>query len=501
MKRIKYTFFLLLLLMTGRAGGGICHAEAIYPQKTNIPTLYIETLDGNSVIEKDNYKFCRVIYVKNDETKFYDSVQIKGRGNATWNLEKKPYRIKFKKKERFLGKDYANAKSWVLLCNGGDALLFRNGLANYVSKLCNMPFTPAAEYVDLYLNGEYRGNYQISDKIEIRKKRVDIFEQDTAFSNPITDVSGGYLLEVDDATDPSNTYIKSPKYNTSIRIHSPEPEVISQVQKDYISAHIDLFEKTLSSEDWRNPKEGWRNYVDSASMMGWYLTNEICANTDIFHQIYFYKERYDNKFYFGPVWDFDHGFNNDLRRGDNGDCTEWLMQDVDFWEPYYWHSWFDRIKTDPWWIEAQYEAYKKLYVEGMLTSKMLSYVDSISTYMRPSIDANFEIWDISQKTNMEFVFYDNYDAYINYLKDFIVRHNEYIYKRFLDLKDSVYTATEMYADIYRNNKVYKVYDVYDILGRYRMTIDKTPNTIHDLGHGVFILINSSNRKEKSKVIQ
>lgn len=274
-----------------------------YVQLTNIPSCYIETFDHGDVVSKIDYKYCRLILVKENVIEKYDSVQIRGRGNASWNFEKKPYRIKFKEKQRLLGKEHANARSWVLLSNGGEKLLFRNGLANFVSKLCKMPFTPSTEFIDLYLNGEFKGNYQITDFVEIRKHRVDIEEMEVPSLDDKTDITGGYLLEVDYRTDEGKTYIKSPIYNNNIRIHSPEPENINKNQIQYIRNKIGEFEETLISDDYTNPQHGWYQFVDSASFMGWYLTNEICSNCDMFAQIYFYKQRDDNKFYFSPIWD------------------------------------------------------------------------------------------------------------------------------------------------------------------------------------------------------
>lgn len=83
-----------------------------YTQKTTLPTIYIETYDEQDVTDHDNYKYCRIIYINGADTSRYDSVKIRGRGNTTWTLPKKPYRIKFPSKTRLLGKGEAKAKDW-----------------------------------------------------------------------------------------------------------------------------------------------------------------------------------------------------------------------------------------------------------------------------------------------------------------------------------------------------------------------------------------------------
>ena len=69
---------------------------AQYTRMTDLPTLYIETFDGQSITSKTVYKYCRLHYVdEQDQVTSYDSVSIRGRGNSTWNMSKKPYKIKF----------------------------------------------------------------------------------------------------------------------------------------------------------------------------------------------------------------------------------------------------------------------------------------------------------------------------------------------------------------------------------------------------------------------
>ena len=71
-------------------------ARAEFRQYSNLPTLYVETFNGRGITSKTDYVFCRLVMVDGLDTIHYDSVQIRGRGNSTWNMEKKPYRLKFK---------------------------------------------------------------------------------------------------------------------------------------------------------------------------------------------------------------------------------------------------------------------------------------------------------------------------------------------------------------------------------------------------------------------
>ena len=147
-------------------------------QLTNLPALYINTYDGSGISSKTDYKYAKLWRIQDGETEFIDSLEIRGRGNSTWGVPKKPYRIKFKEKEKFLGKGYAKARNWTLLANAVDKTLIRNAVASFIGKELGQSFVPAAKFVDLSLNGYFVGNYQISDHIDIRPHRIDIVEQE-----------------------------------------------------------------------------------------------------------------------------------------------------------------------------------------------------------------------------------------------------------------------------------------------------------------------------------
>ena len=145
------------------------HAQS-YIQKTDVPTVYIETENRQAITSKEAYINCSFIYVDGDQTTRYDNTQIRGRGNSSWwNSNKKSYRVKFEKKQRLLGDDFANARSWTLLANHGDKTMIRNALTYDLGRFMGMKFCPAAKFIDLYMNGSYSGTYQISDQVQVHK--------------------------------------------------------------------------------------------------------------------------------------------------------------------------------------------------------------------------------------------------------------------------------------------------------------------------------------------
>ena len=107
----------LLLSLLSIAVAGQALAQQ-YKQLTDVPTVYIETENNKDITSKEDYIKCTLIMVDGENTTRYENTQIRGRGNSSWwNSDKKPYRVKFEKKQKLLGEDFANAKNWTLLAN------------------------------------------------------------------------------------------------------------------------------------------------------------------------------------------------------------------------------------------------------------------------------------------------------------------------------------------------------------------------------------------------
>ena len=120
---------------------------------TNLPHLYVNTFTGNPVVSKSEQVWARMWLVdEQDVVTFYDSISIRGRGNSTWNMDKKPYRIKLQTATKLLGDNRANAKKWTLLANHGDKTMMRNALASYIGDLCGHRISPDGEHIKTFLD-------------------------------------------------------------------------------------------------------------------------------------------------------------------------------------------------------------------------------------------------------------------------------------------------------------------------------------------------------------
>ena len=143
-------FLLSLTLLIGACLGLSAQDMGEHVRLTNLPHIYINTFTGNAITSRNTMVLAQMWYVdEDDNVTFYDSLQVRVRGNSTAGLPKKPYKLKFQTKVKLLGKGYANTKKWTLLANHGDKTLLRNAITSLMGEKAGLPFNPAAKFVDL----------------------------------------------------------------------------------------------------------------------------------------------------------------------------------------------------------------------------------------------------------------------------------------------------------------------------------------------------------------
>ncbi len=279
---------------------------------TNLPMVLINTENSREPFDKETEIPSNIIIIdENGKIDIDKPAGVRERGNFSRTFPKKPWRIKFDKKQSPLDAP-AQAKKWTLVNNYGDKSLMRNVIAFEVAKRFGMAYAPWVRLVEVALNGEYKGVYQLGDQVDVRPGRVDIDEMSTDDVSGEA-LSGGYLLEIDGyaSSEPEGEWFKSYK-EMPITIKSPDDGGTS-AQYSYIKNYFNRFETLLYSSDFDDPDNGYRTMLDIDSYLQHMLTNELCGNHDECWSIYLYKKRNDPKFYFGPVWDFDLSFDNDWR--------------------------------------------------------------------------------------------------------------------------------------------------------------------------------------------
>ena len=321
-----------------------------------------------------------------------EKIGIRLRGNSTMWLPKKPYRIKFPENYSPLGLNHAHEKSWVLLANDCDKSLIRNAVAHQISKMMQNDasyrrFTPCNQFVDVYLNGMYDGNYHLTDQVQVAPGRVNVQKLKASDAGDASKITGGYLLELDGFADPEPLWFASPR-GMKITISHPDSDDYAPEQATWIKNYIATFENVLFSQDFKNPTNGWRKYIHEASWVDHVISNELSGNPDAWWQVFMSKDRGVDYFVMGPVWDFDIAFNNDSRISN---ATFRLMSEAAH-DPKQWINRFMQDETFKAAIKKRWNAKK-----GELFS-IIAYVDELALLLDKSQKANFKRWDIRQQT-------------------------------------------------------------------------------------------------------
>lgn len=393
-------------------------------QLTDIPTIYIDTENGAGINSKETYTPGTVTVISADEDECCTDVSmgIRGRGNSTWGMAKKPYRMKLDKKAQFMNLP-AKAKNWVLLANYADKTLIRNAIAFEISRFIGLEYTPSVKFVDVVLNDKYIGNYMVTDQTEVNPGRVPVEEQETSDTTEPA-ITGGYLLEVDGFADGEPVWFQTEK-EVKVTIKYPKDDEINQQQRDYITAFVGEFERRLFADDFTDPVTGYAAMVDWESLVNWYIACELTGNSDSFWSTYIYKKRDDARLHFGPLWDFDIAFNNDNRLGN---AVHKLMREHAH-QP---RTWIARIWKDAAFRLAVAQRWEELTDAG-IAQHLLDTVDSYAALIDGSQKLNFEKWTVlSDRVYLETELFDTYQGGIDYLKDYITERVSFLSDSFAE---------------------------------------------------------------------
>lgn len=276
--------------------------------KANVPVLKITTEDNKPIVEKTEkinatFELTASFLSETYGADFKDlslSGTIKGRGNTSWMEPKKPYTISLESKTKILG--MGKSKKWVLISNYGDQTLLRNYCASLLSnKVYNSTWNPSFQFVQLILNGEYRGLYILGESIKIEEKRVNI-------ADITEDENGGFIAEINFRMDEMFNF--KTKHHVCVSLKDPD-EIPAELQAK-IKSIVQTAENAMYADNFADSENGYAKYIDVDSFVDWYLINEISKNVDarFFGSCYFYYDNNDQKIHMGPAWDFDRAFGN-----------------------------------------------------------------------------------------------------------------------------------------------------------------------------------------------
>ncbi len=452
---------------------------------SNLPVIYIDTANAQAVTSKVNYIDATArIYGAKDlggASLYEGSLRIRGRGNSTWMAPKKPYKIKLEKKADLF--HMGEHKDWILLANYYDQSLMRNMLAFGMAD--KMGF-PASDYVsvDLVMNGTYAGNYLLCRPVEITKDLIEIQdwektaeqlaellvasdqslapkkkELEEALSTDLSwitdktfrfqevtylvsdyidlpDITGGYLLELDD------TYDEVSKFKTAsgqpIMFKSPEYAATNKEMLTYVQEYIQAFEDAVRSEDFSAEYKGARirysELADMETLVDFWILTEVFGNLDsMFKSTYMYKD-IDGKLKFGPIWDFDlcAGGSMVIEFKDYAETWQTLYRRL---SPAQGEQWYRYLLGDTEFRKLVYNRYHSIratLIEDIIRTE--GVIDQLEAELSESGQANLEVWPTNSFWNRS-TQVPKYEDKVEEVRDWMKRHIAW-----LDLQFETYEA-------------------------------------------------------------
>lgn len=359
-------------------------------RNTGLPVVRIET-PGHTQdeITKETWMDDAVIRIENPDGRVDCEVvtSIKGRGNSTWDFDKKPYSLKLDNKQSVLG--MPSHKRWILLANWIDRTLLRNDAAFWLSRQTGMPYTVRGQFVELEFNGKHCGNYYLCEQIKIGKDRVNIKEMDDFETDPVK-ITGGYLMEIDTYYDEAKKF-RSQYFRLPYQFKQPDEDGLSDAAFEYMEGFINNLENLLMDSQ-RVLNHEYEEYLDVDSAIWFLLINELTNNPDFgytppsggLHSIYVYKDRDKNgvvgKLFTGPVWDFDFNtFNPSFSRKWAGANNRYIY--------------YNYLYQDVRFTERMQELWNSKKDEFL---GLTDYIDEMADKIRLSEEFNHEMWPIDQ---------------------------------------------------------------------------------------------------------
>jgi len=238
-----------------------------------------------------------LLYDSGDYSEDYSGMTIKIRGNSSAvAFDKKPFKIKLQKKADLLMRGDENKfkdNEWLLL-KDEKSTLFKL-IAFKVNQILGLQWTPEFKYVNLVINDEYWGLYELCESV----KRNNSCRLNVADS--------GFIFEYDLFWWNEDLYVKSSlsdPWTLNYTFKYPQSKNMNDKQLSYFIKMIANCERSVSDED-------YPQYIDVESFAAWILGHDLLGNHDGKGSNIFLtkKDTTDNsKVMMANLWDMDRIF-------------------------------------------------------------------------------------------------------------------------------------------------------------------------------------------------
>lgn len=356
------------------------------------------------------------------------AISIKTRGNSSLAFPKKSYRFEtVDGAGNNVDKDlleFPMDNDWILYAPYSDKSLLRNYLTyNLGSKF--LRYSPRTKFVEVMHNGYYLGTYMMTEKIKRDRNRVDIARLHTSDTTG-TDITGGYILKIDWDSEPENSFVADhdtifPGYtNQTYQYYYPDPDIIHPKQKEYIKDFIVDFEDVMLSKNFRDPINGYHNFINKESFADFFIVNELAKNVDGFRfSVYLYKDHVNDggKINMGPIWDFNLGYGNVDYGSEGAMYTYGWMYDSGGNRLF----WYQKLLEDPAFAHFLNCRWEQLRAGPLSTDSVMAQIDSGVAELGFAADKNHNFWNsLGRYIWPNFFVGETYEEEIDYLKNWTI---------------------------------------------------------------------------------
>lgn len=419
--------------------------QVVFMKSANIPALFIDTQSGSmeSIHSDKEFKESgKISIIEESGNLEYNGklASISGRGNVSWGYDKKSYSIKLQSPKALLGMD--SGKKWCLLPIFAERSRINTKVVLDIASELGLAFTSECTWVDLYLNGEYNGNYLLCEAVTVGDGRIEIndLEAENRANNSNIDeaetfktdsykgcllangsnVNGGYLVEKD-APLYYNEEKSGFQTESGAYFSLKSPEHASKEQVEYIMNYFQTIENMITGNT-----PDYDNYIDLDSFAARFLVEEISLNYDAnITSTFFYKDSNNNLLFAGPVWDYDASMGW-VKENANDRC-DYEQSIFNVRADSNTLNWYQMLYENKEFYDRMTAAFENLlpYIETLLESKIDEYVD----YIRVSAQMDMIRWEYAYANTTNKGHYVEFDNNVRHLKYYLANRVNYLCKK------------------------------------------------------------------------
>lgn len=361
------------------------------PADSTLPCIFIDTEGEQAITSTTKYLNATLTVVGGEYAHHNVTLEtaIRGRGHSSFKgnmpltdyASKNSYRLKLSQKSNLLGLGESADRDWVLISGKYDVSALRNFLVwDLARELGTIPYVPSCTWVNLYLNGEFRGMYTLTAPVEVAADRVNI--DDSASEDPDT---VGYLVEFDLRGSKEAgarlglTYFYLPGMDTTFA-WTIKSQVHNTRVTDAIREHLIRCSTAILSGDRARMEE----YVDLDSFVDMFILQELSKNPDAGCSSFFMQRDAGGKLYLTAPWDFDFA----MGAYSVSVYTGGLVADGEGVQS---HPWFEFLVTQPWFMELVLARMEE--IEPLLEQTLRDVRDQ-APLLKQAADDNHARWNL-----------------------------------------------------------------------------------------------------------